>query len=46
MAMFSSIIEDEIKEGKSELIVVLEVDLEMVLYFLSLSLSLSCRQRL
>lgn len=43
MAMFSSIIDDGIKEGKSELIVVLEIDLEMVLHFLSLSLSLSCQ---
>lgn len=42
MAMFSSIIDDETKEGKSELIIVLEIDLEMVLHFLSLSLSLSC----
>lgn len=42
MAMFPSIIDDEVKEGKSELIVVLEIDLDMLLHFLSLSLSLSC----
>lgn len=41
MAMFSSIIDDETKEDKSELIIVLEIDLEMFLHFLSLSLSLS-----
>lgn len=41
-AVFSLILNCETEGGKSELIILLKIDLKMVLSFISLSLSLSC----